>query len=138
MVALVSPQPQPQQNMIALVSRTGRHLQRYSNGRRQVVGCIPYKYKAGELQVLVISSKKGKGMLFPKGGWEKDESKEEAAIRETIEEAGVKGVVELELGKWSFMSKTHHTLYDGYMFPLLVQEQFEFWPEKNFRQRRWV
>lgn len=26
------------ENMVALVSRTGRHLQRYDNGRRQVVG----------------------------------------------------------------------------------------------------
>jgi len=24
------------------------------------------------------------------------------------------------------------------MFPLLVQEQLEFWPEQNFRQRIWV
>lgn len=35
MVALV-----PQENMVALVSRTGRHLQRYSKGRRQVVGFV--------------------------------------------------------------------------------------------------
>ncbi|XP_062005984.1 nudix hydrolase 17, mitochondrial-like, partial [Rosa rugosa] len=85
MVAIVS-----QQNM---VSRTGRHLQRYSKGRRQVVGCIPYRYKnskqcpskdddANEVEVLVITSQKGKGMLFPKGGWELDESKEGAASRE--------------------------------------------------------
>ncbi|PNY00823.1 nudix hydrolase mitochondrial-like, partial [Trifolium pratense] len=98
MVALVS-----QENVVTLVSRTGRELQRYRKGRRQVVGCIPYRYKIGEknsldvsdeLEVLVISSQKGKGMLFPKGGWELDESQKEAALRETIEEAGVRGIVE--------------------------------------------
>ncbi|KAF5480027.1 hypothetical protein F2P56_000802 [Juglans regia] len=137
-----------QENMVALVSRTGRHLQRYNKlGRRQVVGCIPYRYKipkqtsldaAGELEVLVISSQKGKGMLFPKGGWEKDESKKEAALRETLEEAGVRGILERELGKWSFKSKSHDTHYEGYMFPLLVEEQLDFWPEKDVRQRKWM
>ncbi|KAK2386384.1 Nudix hydrolase 18, mitochondrial [Trifolium repens] len=142
MVALVS-----QENAVTLVSRTGRELQRYRKGRRQVVGCIPYRFKIGEknsldvsdeLEVLVISSQKGKGMLFPKGGWELDESQKEAALRETIEEAGVRGIVEGKLGKWSFKSKTYDTLYDGYMFPLLVQEQLEFWPEQNLRQRTWM
>ncbi|KAL5570901.1 hypothetical protein UlMin_020498 [Ulmus minor] len=133
MVALVS-----QENMVVL-ARTGRDLQRYNKGRRQVVGCIPYRYKdINELQVLVISSQKGTSMLFPKGGWEQDESKKEAALRETIEEAGVRGVVERELGKWSFKSKTYDTFYDGYMFPLLVQEELDFWPEMNFRQRKWM
>ncbi|XLR50417.1 hypothetical protein S83_001089 [Arachis hypogaea] len=77
-------------------------------------------------------------MLFLKGGWELDESKKEAALRETIEEAGVRGIVGGKLGKWSFKSKTHDTFYEGYMFPLLVEEQHEFWPEQNVRQRTWM
>ncbi|CAI9753233.1 unnamed protein product [Fraxinus pennsylvanica] len=136
-------------NMVTLVSRTGRHLQRYNfHGHRQVVGCIPYRYKGingksvvdeDAIEVLVISSqRKGKGMLFPKGGWEKDESIQEAALRETVEEAGVLGDVESELGKWSFKSKNNGNCYEGRMFPLLVKEQLEFWPEKDVRQRKWV
>ncbi|CAL5189885.1 unnamed protein product [Lathyrus oleraceus] len=136
-----------QENVVTLVSRTGRELQRYRKGRRQVVGCIPYRYisvdqasleENEELEVLVITSKKGKRMLFPKGGWEIDESKKEAALRETMEEAGVRGTVEGKLGKWRFKSKNHGSSYEGYMFPLLVQEQLEIWPEQNFRQRKWV
>lgn len=47
-------------------------------------------------EVLVISAqRKGKGMLFPKGGWESDESIKEAALRESLEEAGVFGTVEV-------------------------------------------
>ena len=30
--------------MCDLVARTGRHLQRYENGRRLVAGCIPFRY----------------------------------------------------------------------------------------------
>ncbi|KAJ6369567.1 hypothetical protein OIU76_027914 [Salix suchowensis] len=137
-----------QENVVApLVSRTGRHLQRYDKGRRQVVGCIPYRYKNGnsnasevedELEVLVISSQKGKGKLFPKGGWELDETITQAASRETYEEAGVKGNVEPQLGNWTFQSRAHGTDYDGYLFPLRVTEVLDFWPEKNNRQRIWM
>ncbi|XP_076935976.1 nudix hydrolase 18, mitochondrial-like [Bidens hawaiensis] len=96
-----------------MVSRRGRQLQRYNHGQRQVVGCIPYRIEGSKmgsdtnledaLEVLVISAqRKGKGMLFP---WESDESIVEAAHRESIEEAGVFGTVEGELGKWCFKSK---------------------------------
>uniref|UniRef100_A0A1J3DCD3 Nudix hydrolase 21, chloroplastic n=1 Tax=Noccaea caerulescens TaxID=107243 RepID=A0A1J3DCD3_NOCCA len=128
---------------ISQVSRTGRHLQRYDTaGYRQVVGCVPYRYKkdgCGEIEVLLISAQKeGKGMLLPKGGWEIDESMEEAALRETIEEAGVTGQLEETLGKWQYKSKRHSMIHDGYMFPLLVDQELEQWPESEFRQRRWV
>ncbi|XP_044491286.1 nudix hydrolase 17, mitochondrial-like, partial [Mangifera indica] len=133
---------------VSLASRMGRKLQRYNNlGHRQVVGCIPYRFKNGadvditdELEVLVVTSQKGRaqGLMFPKGGWEVDESLEQAALRESIEEAGVLGNVERELGKWNFVSKSQGTLYEGYMFPLLVKEQLEVWPEKDVRQRIWM
>ncbi|CAA2964229.1 nudix hydrolase 18, mitochondrial-like [Olea europaea var. sylvestris] len=134
--------------MVSLVSRTGRDMQRYNHGHRQVVGCIPYRYKGTNgtsivdedaIEVLVITSqRKGKGMLFPKGGWEEDESVKEAALRETVEEAGVVGEVECQLGKWTFKGKNGDTCYEAFMFPLLVKEQLDFWPEKDVRQRIWV
>ncbi|KAI3712684.1 hypothetical protein L1987_71246 [Smallanthus sonchifolius] len=133
-------------NMVAMVARSGRQLQRYNKGHRQVVGCIPYRIKSNKgenledvLEVLVISAqRKGKGMLFPKGGWESDESVKEAALRESMEEAGVFGTLERILGKWHFKSKSKDALYEGYMFPLLVKGQLDFWPEKDIRQRVWM
>ncbi|KAK2439526.1 nudix hydrolase 18, mitochondrial [Trifolium repens] len=132
--------------VICLASRTGRDLQRYNNmGGRQVVGCIPYRYKedtdgnmSNELEVLVVSSQKSQRLMFPKGGWELDESLEEAASRESLEEAGVIGKVEYELGQWNFISKRYGIYYEGYMFPLFVKEQLDQWPEKNVRRRVWM
>ncbi|KAK1410650.1 hypothetical protein QVD17_37188 [Tagetes erecta] len=130
-----------------LVARTGRQLQRYNGVQRQVVGCIPYRLKGSiktsgiedALEVLVISAqRKGKGVLFPKGGWEIDEDIETAALRETIEEAGVMGDVESKLGKWCFKSKGNDAFYEGHMFPLLVDNELEDWPEKEIRQRQWM
>ncbi|GMJ13506.1 nudix hydrolase homolog 4 [Hibiscus trionum] len=141
--------PMPIEKLVHRVSypRTGRHLQRYNNrGFRLVVGCIPYRYRKTEeansfdeaIEVLVISAQNGKGLLFPKGGWEKDESMEEAAIRETLEEAGVLGDIECKLGKWSYKSKRQSIFHEGHMFPLLVKQELDQWPEKNIRKREWV
>ncbi|GAB4828728.1 Nudix hydrolase 17, mitochondrial [Ancistrocladus abbreviatus] len=140
-----------------MVSRTGRQLQRYDpTGCRLVVGCIPYRFRSSskigkgnvneQVEVLVISSQKGQGMFFPKGGWELDESLEEAACRESLEEAGVLGTIEVsdfflffcELGKWSYRSRSHDSTCEGRMFPLLVTQQLDLWPEKNVRQRLWM
>ncbi|XP_039057540.1 nudix hydrolase 4-like [Hibiscus syriacus] len=127
--------------------RSGRQFQRYdSEGFRLVVGCIPYRYRKMDeansnddvIEVLVISAQNGKGMLFPKGGWEHDESMEEAAVRETLEEAGVVGNIECKLGKWSYESKRRSTLHEGHMFPMLVKQELDLWPEKNIRTRKWV
>ncbi|RVW36402.1 Nudix hydrolase 16, mitochondrial [Vitis vinifera] len=91
--------------MSGLVARTGRHQQRYEAGCRLIAGCIPFKHRNPDegsnensekvVEVLMINSPSGPGLLFPKGGWENDETVEEAAIREAIEEAGVRGVLML-------------------------------------------
>jgi len=136
--------PVQMENMMTLVARTGRHLQRYEKGCRQVVGCIPYRYRSAsqtpsieEMEVLLISSQKGHSMLFPKGGWEINESMEDAAKRETLEEAGVTGNVKDRLGKWRYKSKSQPVIHEGYMFSLLVNKQLDIWPEKKNRNRRW-
>ncbi|WCJ42122.1 hypothetical protein M5689_022948 [Euphorbia peplus] len=136
------------EKLVSSLARTGRDLQRYDHrGYRQVVGCIPYRYKEsdegccdGGIEVLVISAMKGDGMLFPKGGWENDESMVDAGMRETFEEAGVSGKIEEKLGKWFYMSKRGSIMHEGHMFPMLVQKELDHWPEKNTRgrNRKWV
>ncbi|KAJ3675639.1 hypothetical protein LUZ60_004681 [Juncus effusus] len=133
---------------MAMVSRQGRELQRYtSSGGRIVVGCVPYrineKYSSSDdiektVEILVISSQKGHGMMFPKGGWETDETIKQAASREALEEAGVQGKLERRLGKWSYKSKSHGIFYDGILFPLIVTDELTRWPEMQARKRTWV
>ncbi|XP_075490867.1 nudix hydrolase 17, mitochondrial-like isoform X2 [Primulina tabacum] len=136
--------------LVDMPSRTGRHLQRYSQGFRLVVGCIPYRIRetnksaqiheisVDDLEVLLISSQKSPRMMFPKGGWELDEDIRMAASRETIEEAGVLGLLEDKLGEWVFKSKSQDKYHEGSMFPLLVTEELDVWPEKDVRRRVWM
>ncbi|GAU37593.1 hypothetical protein TSUD_365140 [Trifolium subterraneum] len=177
--------------MSDLVARTGRHQQRYENGYRLVAGCVPFRYKSSGdkdsssekiIEVLMINSPSGPGLLFPKvplsamssiwlcstgepliastainekrlkekdgcsvsGGWENDETVEEAAVREAIEEAGVRGDLMDCLGCYEFRSKTHQDefspegLCKAAMFALFVKEELELWPEQNTRNRSWL
>lgn len=135
--------------MCDLVARTGRHLQRYENGRRLVAGCIPFRYRdindeASDdeqkklVEVLMISSQSGPGLLFPKGGWENDETVEEAAAREAIEEAGVRGDLVQLLGFYDFKSKQPEAMCRAAIFALHVKEELASWPEQNTRHRSWL
>ncbi|GAB4851749.1 Nudix hydrolase 16, mitochondrial [Ancistrocladus abbreviatus] len=135
--------------MSELVARTGRLQQRYEDGCRLVAGYRSSVESDGEsddkiVEVLMITSTSGPGLLFPKGGWEDDETVEEAAVREAIEEAGVRGTLLDLLGCYDFKSKT---LQDEFcpegkckaaMFALHVKEELQSWPEQNTRQRSWL
>ncbi|XP_059668312.1 nudix hydrolase 16, mitochondrial-like [Cornus florida] len=140
--------------MSELVARTGRHQQRYEDGCRLVAGCIPFKYRISEensgatsgniVEVLMINSTSGPGLLFPKGGWENDETVQQAAAREALEEAGVRGDLMHFLGYYKFKSKTLQDefspegLCKAAMFALLVKEELKSWPEQSTRQRSWL
>uniref|UniRef100_A0A5B7B1R9 Nudix hydrolase domain-containing protein n=1 Tax=Davidia involucrata TaxID=16924 RepID=A0A5B7B1R9_DAVIN len=43
-----------------------------------------------------------------------------------------------KLGVWKFKSRSQDIFHEGHMFPLLVKEQLDLWPEKDVRQRTWV
>ncbi|KAK9819718.1 hypothetical protein WJX72_001641 [[Myrmecia] bisecta] len=134
---------------VPLLSRVGRELQRYSgSGERLVAGCIPVRITSLEagvdgVEVLLISSRGGKGLVFPKGGWETDETVEAAAARETVEEAGVRGELEGQMvGVFPFYSsKAARVHIQGrciaYMFVMHVVEELPAWPEQAHRTRVW-
>lgn len=136
--------PQP------LHARQGREMQRYSqDGARLVAGCIPVRVSEVngkvDISVLMITSRGGKGLVFPKGGWEADETVEAAAARETVEEAGVRGALEDDMvGAFPFKSNKaarKHTAEQGrcvaHMFVMHVAEELPTWPEGAERKRIW-
>ncbi|KAL9248914.1 Nudix hydrolase 12, mitochondrial-like protein [Drosera capensis] len=136
-------------------ARTGRERQRYDGKQRLVSGCIPYRlrskyedhglYLEDMLEVLMISTPNRDDLVFPKGGWENDETVYEAATREALEEAGVKGILHKEaLGVWEFRSKSKQKMVSaeggckGYMFAMKVTEELEAWPEQELYGRKWL
>ncbi|KHG05950.1 Nudix hydrolase 13, mitochondrial -like protein [Gossypium arboreum] len=97
------------------------------------------------INVLMISTPNRDDLVFPKGGWENDETVHEAACREALEEAGVKGILDEDpLGVWEFRSKSRQNCCNmeggcrGYMFALEVTEELDSWAEQTSYKRKWL
>lgn len=102
---------------------------------RQVAGCLPID-PASKRFLLISSSKNPEAWVIPKGGWETDETQEHAALRETWEEAGIKGRITHQLGVFVERSnkkiKAHH-----WIFEMEIDEIVKKYPERMKRDRRW-
>ncbi|KAF9425645.1 hypothetical protein BGZ94_007360 [Podila epigama] len=103
-----------------------------------VAGCVPID-KAGRRVMLVSSSKNEGEWVLPKGGWENDESQEEAAARETWEEAGVLGQIVAHLGEFEHKINKRTGVPESifFFYEMEVQQVEAKWPERKKRERRW-
>lgn len=123
-------------------SRTGRDNQRYgTQGERLVAGVVPLSND--KTKVLLIQSVRRGGWVLPKGGWEKDETVQQAACREAWEEAGIVCTVEKELGhipdtRPSSQLTNHAPKASYQFFECIVTEEKAQWPEMHKRKRQWV
>ena len=94
-------------------------------------------------KVLLIQSTRRGGWVLPKGGWEADESIQEAACREAWEEAGIECTVVKDLGKIQDRRApnelTPHAPRAVFQFfEVSVQKEANDWPEKHKRGRQWM
>lgn len=114
-----------------------RHAGYNSSGERLVAGVVPLT--ADQNYVLLIQSTRRKGWVLPKGGWESDETCEEAAAREAWEEAGITVRVDYNLAsieeKRPPKSTKERAIY--YFYQATVLEEFDDWPERHKRDRQW-
>lgn len=81
--------------------------------------------------------------LYDAGGWEGNETLEQATQREAFEEAGVSGCLERPFfGIYEYDSKkADPKSIKGrtvYTFIMHVQKEYETWPEMHSRKRQWV
>jgi ADP-ribose pyrophosphatase YjhB (NUDIX family) len=73
--------------------------------RVEQAGGIAFRQKGGVVRVLLVKAKKDPSLwIFPKGHIEKGETAEDAALRETLEEAGVSGELLAPAGVLEFQS----------------------------------
>ncbi|KAK0352749.1 hypothetical protein LTR91_022570 [Friedmanniomyces endolithicus] len=129
----------------SMEARVGRDKQRYGpKGERLVAGVVPLS--SDRTQVLLIQSSARKGWVLPKGGWETDESQQEAACREAWEEAGIECKIEKDLGEIEekrteaqikkYGASAPRALYR--FFEVVVKEEKSSWPEAHKRDRQWM
>lgn len=115
----------------------------FNQGRRRQVGALPYRVRGdGELEVLLITSRQTRRWLVPKGNLMAGKSWRQAAAQEAFEEAGALGEIGTrEIGEYRYRKvtgpgRTRRCVVAVY--PLLVSQQAEDWPERSQRDTRWV
>jgi 8-oxo-dGTP pyrophosphatase MutT (NUDIX family) len=100
-------------------------------------GVIPIRFRNGILEILLITSRRKKHWVIPKGIIEGDLSSQESALQEAYEEAGIRGTIER-----AFLGKYQYNKWGGTctveVFLMQVEEELETWPEDYFRERKWL
>ncbi len=100
-------------------------------------GVIPFRFRDGILEILLISSRRKKHWVIPKGIIEGDLSSRESALQEAFEEAGIKGSIEhASLGRYRYKKWGGTCRVE--VFLMRVDEELETWPEDYFRERKWL
>lgn len=107
----------------------------------QVAALCWRKGKVG-LEVLLITSRKSKRWILPKGWPEPGLTMAQNAAREAFEEAGVVGDVEISsIGHYYYLKERRGgggLPCKVEVFALAVRKQLDDWPEKSLRRIMWV
>lgn len=97
---------------------------------------LPYRFEGDELKILLVTSRRKRRWVLPKGVQEPDLSPELSAAKEALEEAGVEGQIEsTAIGSYRY-DKWGGTC-TVLVFPMLVETVHEEWLE-NERDREWL
>jgi 8-oxo-dGTP pyrophosphatase MutT (NUDIX family) len=106
-------------------------------------GALPYALTAdGEIRVLLVTTRRRRGWIIPKGWPIRDLTAAATAAREAYEEAGLVGMVigDEPFGFYRYEKQRHSrraTVFDVTVFLFAVERQLRKWPEKSQRETRW-
>ena len=98
-------------------------------------GVIPYRLEQGKIEILLVSSRKKKRWVIPKGIIEPDLTPQDSAAKEALEEGGILGEVLPEsVGTYTY--EKWGGLCRVVVFLLKVTSLEANWLE-NYRERQW-
>lgn len=98
---------------------------------------IPYRWRNGQLEVCVITSRGSGGWIVPKGTVEADLTPWDSAAKEAWEEAGLRGeVTTTPLGNYIYRKRGRTNFVD--VFVMEVSEVIDDYDEAHQRDRRWL
>lgn len=97
---------------------------------------LPFRRQDGKIEFCLITTRLKKCWSFPKGSVEQGETLSDAAVRETLEEAGLDGCTLGEpLGE--FDNTRYEPPRKVIVFLMEVTQVHDQWPEDGERQRCW-
>jgi 8-oxo-dGTP pyrophosphatase MutT (NUDIX family) len=93
----------------------------------------------GNIEVLLVTSRRTGRWVIPKGNLKKREARHECARREAYEEAGVTGKIgKKTIGRYAYFKQERQEWLTVSVYPLQVIQQEDEFPEMDFRQRLWL
>jgi phosphohistidine phosphatase len=99
-------------------------------------GVIPYRVRQGNLEILLITSRKERRWIIPKGIIEPDISARNSAAKEALEEAGIKGGVHVRL-LGTYRHRKFGRTCTVKVYPMRVTRVYKVWQESD-RNREWM
>lgn len=118
------------QHVETMNDRTGEHTPKLQ------ACAVPYRRSDGQLEFCLITSSEGR-WTFPKGNIDPGETAEHTALKEALEEAGLRGTILGEpLG--SYQLETSDAKLDVAAMLMAVESCDSDWEEADRRERRWV
>lgn len=109
--------------------------------RKTQYAALPYRDGPGGREVLLITSRETQRWVIPKGWPMKDKTPPEAAAVEAFEEAGLSGpVADQPVGTYRYAKRLKSGAerpVEVLVFPLRVESESDYWPERDERTRRW-
>lgn len=98
---------------------------------------IPYRLGAGGIEVCIVTSRRKRRWVFPKGIVEAGETPVEAALKEAREEAGLRGrIVSEPLGTYERRKWGASFVVTCYL--MHVDREQLTWRESSIRERVWI
>jgi CYTH domain-containing protein len=95
------------------------------------IGALPYLFRAGSLHLVIVTNSAQSRWIIPKGQPEPSMSRQDVAVMEAMEEAGVIGSCLPGL-RMHCRLKGEKSLY---IYPLKVTTVLKKWPEMDWRKR---
>lgn len=97
---------------------------------------IPFRKTGEKLEILLVTTRRKRKWIIPKGIVEETLSSRESAIKEALEEAGITGeLLPNKLGKYKYKKWGGHCKVK--VFALRVDTILDVW-EEGFRERKWI
>lgn len=105
------------------------------------VGALPWRRKAGSIEILLITSRETKRWVIPKGWPMAHLIASNAAKREAYEEAGIDGCIQRQaIGRYAYDKRIRNGSNQPCIvtvYALRVLRAHRTWPEKAERKRCW-
>ncbi len=108
---------------------------------RTQFAALCYRIKDDKLQFCIVTSRRSKRWIVPKGWPMHGETPMDAAATEAFEEAGVRGkIYQRPIGVFSYYKVRSQDELPcmAVVYPLKVKKILKRWPEDRERERKWV